>query len=95
MLAEATWGASHTKHTYLAAQYHRLAAKRGRKRAIVAVGHTILVVAYHVLADQQPYTDLGPTYFDERERLATQRRLIQRLEHLGPKVTVEEPSSAA
>jgi len=95
MLAEAAWGARHTKDTSLAAQYHRLAAKRGRKRAIVAVGHTLLVIAYHVLARQQPYTDLGPTFFDERDRQATQRRLIRRLEHLGLKVTVEEPSPAA
>ncbi len=95
MLAQAAWGASHTQDTYRAAQYHRLAAKRGRKRAIVAVGHTLLVIAYHVLARQQPSTDLGPTFFDERDRQATQRRLIRRLEHLGLKGTVEEPSPAA
>jgi transposase len=95
MLAEAAWGASHTKQTYLAAQYHRLAAKRGRKRAIVAVGHSILVSVYHVLARQQPYLELGPTYFDERDRQGTQRRLVRRLEQLGLKVTVEHPSPAA
>ena len=66
MLVEAAWGASHTKATYLAAQYHRLAAKRGRKRAIVAVGHSILVIAYHVLARQQLYAELAPAYFDAR-----------------------------
>jgi transposase len=95
LLAEAAWGASHTKATYLAAQYHRLAAKRGRKRAIVAVGHSILVIAYHVLARQEPYTDLGSTYFDERDRQTTERRLVRRLEQLGLKVTVEHPSPAA
>jgi transposase len=95
MLAEAAWGASHTKQTYLAAQYHRLAAKRGRKRAIVAVGHTILVIAYQVLARQQSYTDLGSAYFDERDRHATERRLVRRLETLGLKVTIERPSPAA
>lgn len=95
MLAEAAWAASHTKATYLAAQYHRLAAKRGRKRAIVAVGHTILVIAYHVLARQQAYADLGPTYFDERNRQATERRVVRRLEKLGLKVTIEHPSPAA
>ena len=95
MLAEAAWGASHTKATYLAAQYHRLAAKRGRKRAIVAVGHSILVIAYHVLARQQSYAELGPTFFDKRDRQATERRLVRRLEQLGLKVTVEHPSPAA
>lgn len=95
MLAEAAWGASHTKATYLAAQYHRLAAKRGRKRAIVAVGHSILVIAYYVLARQQPYAELGPTYFDERDRQATERRLVRRLEQLGLTVTIEHPSPAA
>jgi transposase len=95
MLAEAAREASHTKATYLAAQYHRLAAKRGRKRAIVAVGHSILVIAYHLLARQQPYAELGPTSFEERDRQATERRLIRRLEQLGLKVTIEPPSPAA
>ena len=95
MLAEAAWGASHTKNTYLAAQYHRLAATRGRKRAIVAGGHTLLVIAYQVLARQQPYAELGPAYFEERDRQTTERRLIRRLEQLGLKVTIEHPSPAA
>jgi transposase len=95
MLAEAAWGASHTKQTYLAAQYHRLAAKRGRKRAIVAVGHSLLVIAYHVLARQQPYQELGPMHFAERDRQGTERRLVRRLEQLGLQVTVEHPAPAA
>jgi hypothetical protein len=92
MLTEAAWGASHTKQTYLAAQFHHLAAKRGRKRARVAVGHSILVIAYHVLARQQSCQELGPTYLDARDRQATERRLVRRLEQLGLKVTIEHPS---
>lgn len=59
------------------------------------MGHSILVIAYHVLARQQSYAELGPTYFDERDRQATERRLVRRLEQPGLKVTVEHPSPAA
>ncbi len=98
-LAEAAWGVSRTrgsKATYLSAQYRRLAARRGKKRAIVATGHSILVIAYHLLKEGRPYQDLGSTYFDERDRQATERRAIARLEALGYKVTLEpaEPSAA-
>jgi hypothetical protein len=86
---ECAWAASHTKHTYLAAQYHRLAARKGAKRALIAVAHSILVVVYHVLKDGTVYRDLGETYFDERSKEATIKRTVQRLERLGVKVTVE------
>jgi transposase len=88
-LVECAWAASHTKHTYLAAQYHRLAARKGAKRALIAVAHSILVVVYHVLKDGTVYRDLGETYFDERSKEATIKRTVQRLERLGVKVTVE------
>jgi len=89
-LVEAGWAAGRTKHTYLAAQFHRLKARRGAKRAVVAVAHSILVIAYHLLQeDGTIYTDLGPTYFDERSKEATTRRTVKRLERLGYKVTLE------
>ena len=88
-LAEAAWAAGRTKDTYLGAQFRRLAARRGRKRAVVAVGHSILVIAHHLLQDQTDYADLGPLYFDQRDPAALQRRLVQRLERLGLTVTVE------
>jgi transposase len=88
-LVEAAWAASHAKHTYLAAQYRRLAARRGTKRALVAVAHTILIIAYHIIRDGTTYEDLGSNYFDERDRQATLRRSVKRLESLGYKVTVE------
>lgn len=88
-LVEMAHGAARSARTYLGAQYHRIAARRGKKRAAVAVGHSILVIAYHVLRDGTPYHELGRNYFDERDREAVKRRAVQRLERLGFKVTVE------
>lgn len=88
-LVEAAWAASHTKGSYLAAQYHRLAARRGSKRAIVAVAHTILIVIYHLLRRGTTYLDLGDNYFDQRDHQATLRRALRRIQSLGYKVTLE------
>jgi transposase len=88
-LVEAAQAAARTKGTYLAAQYQRLAARRGPKRAAVAVGHTILVIAHHLLAQPTGYRDLGRDYFDQRDRAAVQRRLVHRLEGLGFQVDLQ------
>lgn len=88
-LVEAAWAAVRTKATYLSAQYHRIAARRGKKRAIVAVAHSILVIIYHMLRDHTSYRDLGGNYFDEHQRLQTTRRAVSRLQKLGYKVTLE------
>ena len=88
-LVEAAWGAIHTRDSYLAALYHRLAARRGAKRAIVAVAHALLVIVYHLLREGTSYRELGGNYFDERDREATTRRSVRRLERLGFKVTLE------
>jgi transposase len=88
-LVEAAPAAGRSKRTYLAAQYHRLAARRGTKRAALAVGHSILVIVYHLLRDGTTYQDLGPHHFDARDRRAVERRLCRRLEALGYKVTLE------
>ena len=88
-LVEAAQAAGRTKGTYLAAQFRRLAGRRGKKRAAVAVGHTILVIVYHLLRDGTTYQDLGPQWFDTQDRRAVERRLCQRLEALGYKVTIE------
>lgn len=93
-LLEAAWAASRTR-TYLAAQYHRLARRRGKKRAAVAVAHSILVIAYHILKDETTYRELGHDYFDKRDVQATQRRLIARLQTLGLRVTVEPAPQGA
>jgi transposase len=88
-LVEAAQAASRTKNTYLAALYHRIAARRGRQRAVIAVAHTILVIAYHLLKDGTVYTDLGKDYFDQRDKDAIIKRQVKRLETLGCTVHVE------
>ena len=75
--------------TYLNAQYHRLAARRGDKRAVMAVAHSILVDIYYMLRNGTLYDDLGSDYFDKRTTNATIRRAVQRIERLGYKVTLE------
>jgi transposase len=88
-LVEAAQAASRAKKTYLAAQYHRLVARRGRKKALVAVAHSMLVIVYHLLTRGESYNDLGHMYFDQREQHAVERRLTRRLERLGYKVVLE------
>jgi len=88
-LVQAAWAASHTKHTYLASQYRRLAGRRGRKRALVAVGHSMLVIFYHMLKDRTTYKDLGGDFFDRLEPERLTRYYVKRLEDLGHKVKLE------
>jgi transposase len=88
-LTEAAQAAGRTRGTYLSAQYHRLAARRGKNRATMAVAHTILTTIYYMLRRGTRYQDLGPNYFDERDRQAAVRRTIHRLERLGYRVTLE------
>ena len=94
-LVEIAHVASKTKNTYLAAQYKRLAARRGKKRALLAVGHTILTIVYMMLMRRQPYQELGAAYFDQREQHRVERRLVQRLEHLGYKVALQPQALAS
>ncbi len=89
-LCEAAWAASHTKNTYLAAQYRRLARRMGKKKALVAVGHSILIIVYHVLSRRTQYQELGGNYFERHNTEAQKNRLIRKLEALGLKVTVEK-----
>jgi transposase len=95
-LTQAAHAAARTKNTYLAAQYHRLAARRGKKRAIVAVAHSILVIGYHLVQRREPYRELGADYFDRRRPHVTATRLVRRLERLGYHVMLQEqPAHAA
>jgi len=87
-LAEAAWAASHTKDSYLSAQYRRLVPRRGKKRALMAVGHSLLVIIYHVLKNKVEYKDLGPDYFDRLEPERLRRYLVKRLERLGYDVSL-------
>ena len=94
-LVEGARAAARTRDTYLASQYHRLAARRGGKKATIAVAHTILIIAYKLIAHGGVYHDLGSNYFDELDRERVSKRLIKRLEALGYSVTVEEASKAS
>ena len=94
-LVQAANAVGRSKGNYLAARYRRLAARRGKKRADVAVAHSILIIAYHIIQKGTEYVDLGANYFDERKQEIVQKQLIKRLEKLGLKVTVEPLSAAA
>ena len=94
-LIQAAQAAARTKNTYLAAQYHRLAGRRGKKKAWMAVAHSILVIVYHLIGRQEPYRELGGDYFDRRRPEATVKRLVKRLEQLGYQVSLQTPSMAA
>jgi transposase len=88
-LIEAAHAAARTKNTYLASQYQRLAARRGHKKAVTAVAHSILRIVWHLLEHDCPYVDLGSRYLEERDRQHIQRRLIRRLEAFGYTVKLE------
>jgi transposase len=92
-LIEAAQAAARTRRSYLAAQYHRLAGRRGKKKALVAVGHSILVIAYHLLTEQTDYRELGALYFDQRDEQRVTRRLVNRLQALGYTVSLERPAA--
>jgi transposase len=94
-LVQVGWAASHTKGTYVASQYRRLAGRRGKKRALIAVGHTILVVIYHMLKDQLTYKELGADYFDRLDTNRTTHMLVRRLERLGHEVVLKPKDTAA
>jgi len=94
-LVQAAWGASLKKNCYLSSQFFRLLKRLGRKKALVAVAHSLLVIIFHVLQNDQTYTELGGDYFD-RQHVEQQRDYyLRRLQMLGLKVTVEELSVAA
>ena len=93
-LAEAAWAATHTRDTYLAAQYHRLVGRRGKRRALIAVAHTLLVIIYHILKYHVDYQDLGPDYFLRLEPERQKRYLIKRLEQLGYEVQLSAKQAA-
>src|SRR3990172_7191497 len=88
-LVQAAKSLSRSKNSYLSSQYHRLASRRGKNKATIAVAHSILVITYHLLRRQQDYADIGPNYFDQRNQNKVRRVLVHRLESMGYKVTVE------
>ena len=93
VLVQVAWAAARTKGSYYQAQFQRLVRRRGKKRALVAVGHSILVTIYHMLSRRRPYVELGDDYFDQKQRRITIRHLTRRLEKLGVSVTVNDPEA--
>lgn len=93
-LVEAAWAAGRTKDSYLGAMYRRMAPRRGKKRALVAVGHTLLVIFYHMLKSNVQYKDLGADFFDKLKPEQYRRYLVKRLESLGYNVELK-PKHAA
>jgi len=88
-LVQAAHAAGRSKDNYLSAQYRRLASRRGKQRAAVAVAHSILVIVYHMLKRGTVYQDLGGDYFDKHKQEHIERRLVKRLESFGYKVALE------
>jgi transposase len=94
-LNQAAWAASRTKDTFLKARYHRLAARRGKKRAIVAIGRSMLVSIWHMLSRQEPYQDLGADYYDQRRKATKVSYFTQQLSKLGFVVSLDPAPTAA
>jgi transposase len=92
---EAAHGASKKRDCYLQAQYRRLVTRRGKKKALVAVGHSIIVIVYYILLNGEPYRDLGPDHFDERRQECIRRHHVRQLQRLGYAVTLEPLAPAA
>ncbi len=88
-LVQAAWAASRKKGSYLQAQYHRIRARRGSKKAVMAVAASMLTAAYHMLKKGQDYQDLGAEYFERADKPAMANRLLRRLRHLGYEVSIQ------
>lgn len=89
IMSQAAWAASRTKETFLKARYQRLAARRGKKRAIVALARSMLESAWYMLSRQEPYRDLGAAYYDQRKKEHKVTYLTKQLAKLGFAVTLD------
>lgn len=94
-LCQAAWAVTRKKDCYLSAQFKRLAARRGVKRAVMAVAHTMLIIAYTMLKNGQNYQDLGGAYLEQINKTQLQRYFVKRLQRLGLKITVQPAITAA
>jgi transposase len=95
VLVQAAQAAAHTKHTSLAARYRRIAARRGAKRAVIALAHTILVIAYHLIARREPYQERGEEYLHRADPERRTQRLVRQLGHLGFEVSLRPTTMRA
>jgi transposase len=89
VLTECAWAAARSRDTYLAAQYWRLARRIGKKKAAMAVGHSILVIAWHLLTEDCDYHDLGGDFFIRRDTDRARQRAVAQLQALGYQVTLQ------
>ncbi len=94
ILCEGAWAASHCKKSYFSAQYQRLAGKRGKKRALIAVAHSLIVVGYHLLKRGCTFQDLGPDYFERVNHTALTRYHLKKLNALGYEINVTPKGTA-
>ena len=94
-LCQAAWAITRQKKHYLAAVYHRMAARRGGKRAVIAVAHALLVMAYHMLKRKMDYRELGPDYFDRLNQRRITQVLVRRLERPGNTVILQSAPEPA
>lgn len=88
ILVECAWCATHVKDCYLRRKYESLVGRRGKKRALIAVGHKILIAAYYILKDKVAYKDLGYDYLDSRRKTSQVQSYLDKLKNLGVEVNV-------
>lgn len=90
MLVQAAWAAARTKGIYLGVKYRKLAARRGKKKALIALARIMLVSIYHMIKRKEPYKDLGPDYLDNINKSRTIKSLKNRIESLGYTVVLNQ-----
>ncbi len=89
-MTQCAWAASKTKNTYLRAKYYSLVGRRGKKRALIAVGHKILIMAYHILRNGMPYRELGEDYLSRRREDKIVKSHVKRLKDLGYEIELKK-----
>jgi hypothetical protein len=89
-LVEAGWGASRTKNTYLRSKYESLVGRRGKKRALIALGHKILCAAYFIIKNKEPYQELGAEYLESRRKKNQVQSYLDKLKGLGVEVEIKQ-----
>ena len=90
ILVQCGWAASRTKDTYLRSKYDSLVGRRGKKRALIAVGHKILIASYFILKDKMPYKELGGEFLINRKKDKKVTQLIKQLKDLGVEINYEQ-----
>jgi len=90
LLVQCAWAATRTKHTYLRSKYDSLVGRRGKKRALIAVGHKILIAAYYILKDKTKYRELGEEFLQNQNKDKKINRHLKQLKELGVDVQIKE-----